>query len=102
MGFFGNHLFASIGLETKRFNPIIIEQVKKYNKDLNLDIKKVKIYLHIGIANLKNPKLRIKTKNPTLILDKNKIEFKILETEIDIFSYFKNNFYRKFIFYYKR
>ncbi len=85
-------MLASIGLETKRFNPIIIEQVKKYNNDLNLDIKKVKVYLHIGIANLKNPKLRISSKNPTLILDKNKIEFKILETEIDIFSYFKNNF----------
>jgi len=85
-------MLASIGLETKRFNPIIIEQVKKYNNDLNLDIKKVKVYLHIGIANLKNPKLRISSKNPTLILDKNKIEFKILETEIDIFSYFKKNF----------
>ncbi len=85
-------MLASIGLETKRFNPIIIEQVKKHNKDLNLDIKKVKVYLHIGIANLKNPKLRISSKNPTLILDKNKIEFKILETEIDIFSYFKDNF----------
>ena len=85
-------MLASIGLETKRFNPLIIEQVKKYNNDLNLDIKKVKVYLHIGIANLKNPKLRISSKNPTLILDKNKIEFKILETEIDIFSYFKDNF----------
>ena len=81
-------MLASIGLETKRFNHIITEQVKKYNNDLNLDIKKVKVYLHIGIANLKNPKLRISSKNPTLILDKNKIEFKILETEIDIFSYF--------------
>ena len=89
-------ILATIGLETKRFNPIIIEQVKKYNEDLDLDIKKVKVYLHIGIANpstdlissLTNPKLRISSKDPTLILNKHKIELELVETEIDIFSYF--------------
>jgi len=93
-------ILATIGLETKRFNPIIIEQVKKYNEDLDLDIKKVKVYLHIGIANpstdlissLTNPKLRISSKDPTLILNKHKIELELVETEIDIFSYFKDNF----------
>ncbi len=38
---------SKIGLETKRFNPLIIEQVKKYNENLNLDINKVKIYISI-------------------------------------------------------
>ena len=81
---------SKVGLETKRFNPLIIEQVKKYNEDLNLDIKKVKIYLSIG--NLTNPKLKISTKDPTLILDNNKIELKSIDTRIDILSYFKDNF----------
>ena len=81
---------SKVGLETKRFNPLIIEQVKKYNEDLNLDIKKVKIYLSIG--NLTNPKLIISTKDPTLVLDKNKIELKTIDTRIDILSYFKDNF----------
>ena len=79
---------SKVGLETKRFNPLIIEQVKKYNEDLNLDIKKVKIYLSIG--NLTNPKLKISTKDPTLILNKNKIKLKSIDTRIDILSYFKN------------
>ena len=81
---------SKVGLETKRFNPLIIEQVKKYNEDLNLDIEKVKIYLSIG--NLTNPKLIISTKDPTLVLDKNKIELKTIDTRIDILSYFKDNF----------
>ena len=49
-------ILASFGLETKRFNPLIIEQVKKYDDNLNLDIKKVKVYLHIGVGNITNPK----------------------------------------------
>ena len=81
---------SKVGLETKRFNPLIIEQVKKYNEDLNLEIKKVKIYLSIG--NLTNPKLKISTKDPTLILNKNKIKLKSIDTRIDILSYFKDNF----------
>ena len=81
---------SKIGLETKKFNPLIIEQVKKYNEDLNLDINKVKIYL--SISNLTNPKIKISTKDPILVLDKNKIELKSIDTRIDILSYFKNNF----------
>ena len=81
---------SQIGLETKRFNPIIIKQVKKYNDNLNLDIKTVKIYLNI--SNLTNPKIKVKFKDPTLILGKNKIGFESIITEINILSYFRNNF----------
>ena len=81
---------SKVGLETKRFNPLIIEQVKKYNEDLNLDIKKVKIYLSIG--NLTNPKIKISTKDPTLILGNNKIKLKSIDTKINILSYFRDNF----------
>ena len=81
---------SQVGLETKRFNPLIIKQVKKYNEDLNLDIKKVKIYL--SVSNLTNPKIKISTKDPTLILGKNKIELKSIDTKINILSYFKDSF----------
>ena len=81
---------SQIGLETKRFNPIIINQVKKYNDNLNLDIKTVKIYLNI--SNLTNPKIKVKFKDPTLILGKNKIGLESIRTEINILSYFRNNF----------
>ncbi len=81
---------SQVGLETKRFNPLIIEQLKKYNEDLNIDIKKVKIYLNI--SKLTNPKIKVRSKDPTLILGNNKIELESIKTEIDILSYFKNNF----------
>ena len=83
-------ILSQVGLETKRFNPLIIEQVKKYNEDLNIDIKKVKIYLNI--SKLTNPKIKVRSKDPTLILGNNKIELESIKTEIDILSYFKNNF----------
>ena len=88
-GFLAIFLY-NFGFETKRFNSLIIEQVKKYNEDLNLDIKKVKIYLNI--SELTNPKFKVKSNEPTLILGKNKIELEYIKTEIDILSYFKNNF----------
>ena len=83
-------ILSQVGIETKRFNSLIIEQVKKYNEDLNLDIKKVKIYLNI--SDLTNPRIKIRSNEPTLILGKNKIELESIRTEIDILSYFKNNF----------
>ena len=83
-------ILSQVGLETKRFNPLIIEQVKKYNEDLNIDIKKVKIYLNI--SKLTNPKIKVRSKDPTLILGNNKIGLESIKTEIDILSYFKNNF----------
>jgi len=81
---------SQIGLETKRFNPIIIDQVKKYDDNLNLDIKTVKIYLNI--SSLTNPKIKVKFKDPTIILGKNKIRLKSIRTEINILSYLRNNF----------
>ena len=81
---------SQVGFETKKFNSLIIEEVKNYNEDVNLEIEKVKIYL--SLKNLSNPKLRIKTTNPSLSIDKIEIELNFIETKIDIFSYFKNNF----------
>ncbi len=45
---------SKIGLETKRFNPLIIEQVKKYNEDFILDIKKAQnqVLVEFGLFRL--------------------------------------------------
>ena len=88
--FFSVIFLSNFGLVTKKFNPLIISQVKKYNENLNLNIKKVKIYL--SIKSLTNPKIRISTKDPTLISGQSKIELKSIDTRIDILSYFKDNF----------
>ena len=81
---------SQIGLETTRFNSLITDQVKRFNENLDLDIKKVKIYL--DISNLTKPKFKIKSKDPTVILGKNKIEIDYIKTEINVLSYFKDNF----------
>ena len=80
----------NFGFETKRFNSLIIEQVKKYNEDINLDIKKVKIYLNI--SDLTNPKIVVRSKDPTIVLGKKKLELESISTNIGIVSYFKDKF----------
>ena len=82
--FFLAIFLSKVGLETTRFNHLINQQVKKYNDSLNLDIKKVKIYLNI--SSLTNPKIEVKSKNPTLTLGKNKIKLNSIKTEINIFA----------------
>ena len=55
---------AYFGIETTKFNPIIKDQIKKQNNSLDINLKKVKLHL-----NLKKASIKIKTKNPTLILN---------------------------------
>ena len=81
---------SKFGLETKQFNHLIIERVKKYNDDLDLKIEKVKIYLDFD--NMTNPKIKIQINDPTLILGNNKIEINIIKTNIDIESYYRKDF----------
>ena len=78
------------GLETKRFNDLFVNQVKNYNENLNLDVKKIKIYLNIN--QLTNPKIEVRTKDPILILGEKKVELKSIQTKIGVLSYFKDKF----------
>ena len=80
--------FAYFGLTTTKFNSIIKDQVKKQSADLDIDIKKVKLHLDI-----KNLSIKIKTKNPKLILNNSKdIEINEISSNISILSYFQNKF----------
>ena len=80
--------FAYFGLTTTKFNSIIKDQVKKQSADLDIDIKKVKLHLDI-----KNLSIKIKTKNPKLILNNSKdIEINEISSNISISSYFQNKF----------
>ena len=78
------------GLETEKFNDLFIKQAKNYNENLNLDIKKIKIYLNIN--ELTNPKIEVRTENPILILGEKKVELKSIKTKIGVLSYFKDKF----------
>ena len=80
--------FAYFGITTSKFNKIIKDQVKNQNKDLDIELKKVKLHL-----NLKNISIQIKTKNPKIILNNSGIlELKEISSNISIKSYFQNKF----------
>ena len=78
----------NFGIETKRFNSLIKNEVKNQNNRIDIDLKKVKLHL-----DLKNFSLKIKTQDPVLIIDKEmKILIKEISSNISIASYFKNKF----------
>jgi len=80
--------FAYFGFNTSKFNSIIKEQIKKENSDLDIELKKVKVHL-----DLKNISIKIKTKNPKIILDNSdKIELDEITSSILISSYLQNKF----------
>ena len=90
ISFITGFFLSKIGLETSRFNSLIIERVKNYNNNFNLDIKKVKIYLNF--SNITNPKIEVKSQNAILAVGKRSVKLDTIKTEIDIFSYFKDQF----------
>ena len=80
--------FAYFGITTTKFNSIIKDQVKRQNRDLDIDLKKVKLHL-----DLKNILIKVKTKNPQIILkNSSNIELKEISSNILISSYFQNKF----------
>ncbi len=83
--------FAYFGFTTSKFNSIIIDQIKKQNRDLDIELKKVKLHL-----DLKNISIKIKTKNPIIILNNSdNIKLNEISSNISISSYFENKFAMK-------
>lgn len=62
------------GIETKRFNQLIKNEVSKVNKKINIELKDVKILL-----NLSNFSIVLKTYEPNLVFDNKKLSSKILK-----------------------
>ena len=67
------------GYETDRFNKIINSEIKKTNKDIAIDFKKISILLDI-----KNMDLLVKFINPKLNLYNTSIPLKLLKTQINL------------------
>ena len=67
------------GYETERFNKIINSEIKKTNKDIAIDFKKISILLDI-----KNMDLLVKFINPKLNLYNTSIPLKLLKTQINL------------------
>ena len=83
--------FAYFGITTSKFNTIIKNQIKGQNSNLDINLKKVKLHL-----DLKNISIKIKTKNPKIILNNSdNIELNEISSNISISSYFQNKFAMK-------
>ena len=75
------------GIETKRFNKIIKDGISKNNKELDIELKKVKILL-----NLTSLTVEINTKNPKILFNNKKIDLKNIESELSIKSFLNEEF----------
>mgnify|MGYP001459354536 CR=1 FL=1 len=75
------------GIETKRFNQIIKDKISETNNKIDIELNKVKI-----ILNLSNFTIGIKTKNPNIIFENNKIKLETIGTDFSIGSFFKKEF----------
>ncbi len=75
------------GIETKRFNQVIKDKIAETNNKIDIELNKVKI-----ILNLNNFTIGIKTKNPNIIFENNKIKLETIGTDFSIGSFFKKEF----------
>ena len=75
------------GIETKRFNQVIKDKISETNNKIDIELNKVKI-----ILNLSNFTIGIKTKNPNIIFENNKIKLETIGTDFSIGFFFKKEF----------
>ena len=75
------------GIETKRFNQIIKDKISENNNKIDIELNNVRI-----ILNLSNFTVGIKTKNPNIIFENNKIKLETIGTDFSIGSFFKKEF----------
>jgi hypothetical protein len=75
------------GIETKRFNQLIKDEISKSNKGIDIELNKVKI-----ILNLKNLSVGLKTYDPKIIFKDKKIKLKKIKTNFSIESFLNKDF----------
>ena len=85
--FIGVLYLSYFGVETKRFNQLIKNEVSKVNKEISIELKGVKILL-----NLSNFSIALKTYEPNLVFDNKKIKLKNIKTNFSLGSFLKKEF----------
>ena len=75
------------GVNTTKFNNKIKAEVSKNNKEINLEIKTVKLLL-----NLTNLSLNVKTLEPEIFFKNKKFKLKYIKTNIPLKSFINKNF----------
>ena len=85
--FIGILYLSYFGVETKKFNQLIKNEVSKVNKKISIELKDVKILL-----NLSNFSIALKTYEPNLVFDNKKIKLKNIKTNFSLGSFLKKEF----------
>ena len=75
------------GIETKRFNQLIKDEISKSNKGIDIELNKVKI-----ILNLKKLSVGLKTHDPKITFKDKKIKLKTIKTNFSIESFLNKDF----------
>ena len=83
----GIFYLSYFGVETNKFNGIIKKKISENSSKIDIELNKVK-----AILNLKNFTIGIKTENPNIIVENNKIKLEKIETDFSINSYFEKEF----------
>ena len=83
----GIFYLSYFGVETNKFNGIIKKKISENSSKIDIELNKVK-----AILNLKNFTISIKTKDPNITVENNKIKLEKIETDFSINSYFEKEF----------
>ena len=75
------------GIETKSFNSAIKKEILSKNKDLDIELKSIKILL-----DLKNLSINLKTSDPKLFFSENQLKLSEIVTNLTLKSIFDRNF----------
>ncbi|MDA9745016.1 hypothetical protein N9U84_04615, partial [Candidatus Pelagibacter sp.] len=71
------------GISTDRFNNLISQKITERDKNLNINLNKIKIFLNISEFNLE-----LKTNKPKVFFKNNEIKIKSISTDLPLKSLF--------------
>ena len=87
--FFSSIYLSYFGIETKKFNQLIKDEILKKDRNININLKKVKIILDI-----KSFSLNIKTIKPEILYKNNKIKLNSISSNFSLNSFFNKKIYK--------
>ena len=74
---------STYGISTDKFNKLISEKIIERDKNLEIDLDKIKIFLNINNFNFE-----LKTNNPKVFYKKNEIKIKSISTDLKLINFF--------------
>ena len=78
------------GISTNKFNNLISEKIADKNKDLDINLNEIKIFLNINDFNFE-----LKTNDPKVFFKKKEIKIKSISTDLPLKNFFSKKIYFK-------